>query len=95
VGLGYRLGASAAGDPLRARLEALVRWMGAAGAALVGVVMAWMLAPGGQAQPVAAQATLAAGLGLGFFTAQRARPSPTEWALLLGGACVAVTWFRS
>ncbi len=95
VGWGYRGGPAAVSDRLRGRLERGTRLLGAAGACLVGVVMAWLLAPGGQPQPVAAQATLAAGLGIGFFTAQRPRPSPTEWALGLGLACVAVSWFRS
>jgi hypothetical protein len=40
------------------------------------------------------QAALAAGLVLGMLTAQRARPSPTEWALGIGVLCIAAGWMR-
>lgn len=95
VGWGYRGGPAAFDAGLRGRFEALARSLATLGAGLVGVLTAWLLAPGGLPQPMVAQAALAAGLGLGFFTAQRARPSPTEWALGVGALCLAVTWFRT
>ena len=82
------------GEGLRRRLETLVRVLGALGSALVGVIVAMLLAPRGEPEPIVAQATLAAGLALGLLTAQRPRPSPTEWALGVGVLCLVAVWLR-
>ena len=91
---GYREGPEVLGTPLRARLEDLVRGLGALGAALIGLIVATVLVPGGNPRPMVFQAALAAGLVLGMLTAQRARPSPTEWALGIGLLCIAAGWMR-
>jgi mannose/fructose/N-acetylgalactosamine-specific phosphotransferase system component IID len=94
VGWGYRDGPAVLGEPVRRRFEAFTRATCVLGAGLVGVVTAVLLAPGGTPRPLVFQAVLAAGLGAGLVTAQRPRPSPTEWALGAGVICVAATWFR-
>ena len=94
VGWGYRAGPEVLGPGLRRNFERLTRLLCVSGAALVGVIVAWLLVPGGEPRPLVFQAVLAAGLGLGLVTAQRPRPSPTEWALGAGALCVAATWFR-
>ncbi len=94
VGWGYREGPQVLGARLRARLEELVRALGALGAALIGLIVAMVLVPGGEPRPMVFQATLAAGLVLGLLAAQRARPSPTEWAIGVGALCVAAAWLR-
>jgi PTS system mannose-specific IID component len=91
---GYREGPEVLGTPLRARLEELVRGLGALGAALVGLIVAIVLVPGGNPRPLVFQAALAAGLVLGMLTAQRPRPSPTEWALGIGALCIVAGWVR-
>jgi PTS system mannose-specific IID component len=94
VGWGYREGPAVLGSALRPRLEALVRGLGSLGAVLVGLIVAVALVPGGDVRPLPYQATLAAGLVLGVITAQRARPSPTEWALGAGALCLVAAWMR-
>jgi len=94
VGMGYRQGAQVLANPLRARLEGLVRGLGSLGAALVGMIVAVVLVPGGEPRPMVFQAALGAGLVLGLLGAQRARPSPTEWALGVGALCIAAAWMR-
>ena len=94
VGWGYREGPQVLSTALRARLEELVRGFGALGAALVGLIVATVLVPGGIPRPMAFQAALAAGLVLGLIAAQRPRPSPTEWALGVGVLCVVAAWVR-
>jgi PTS system mannose-specific IID component len=91
---GYRDGPRVLGEGLRRRLEILVRWFGALGSALVGIIVAMLLAPGGDPKPVVAQATLAAGLAIGLVTVRRARPSPTEWAMGIGALCLVAAWLR-
>jgi PTS system mannose-specific IID component len=91
---GYRDGPRVLGEGLRRRLEGLVRVLSALGSALVGVIVAMLLAPGGEPEPIVAQATLAAGLALGLLTAQRPRPSPTEWALGVGVLCLVAVWLH-
>jgi len=91
---GYREGPDVLGTPLRARLEELVRGLSALGAALVGLIVATVLVPGGEPRPMVFQAALAGGLVLGMLTAQRARPSPTEWALGIGMLCIVAGWMR-
>ncbi|HEY6195049.1 MAG TPA: PTS system mannose/fructose/sorbose family transporter subunit IID [Candidatus Eisenbacteria bacterium] len=81
---GYAVGPAALSGALRERLERAVRWLAVLGCVVLGVAFAWSLAPGGEPRPIAVQSALAGGLGLGLFTAQRARPSPTRWALALG-----------
>jgi mannose/fructose/N-acetylgalactosamine-specific phosphotransferase system component IID len=91
---GYREGPQVLGEALRRRLERLVGVLATLGAAAIGLIVAMLLAPGGEPRPVVFQATLAAGLALGLFAAQRARPSPTEWALGFGALCVIAGWMR-
>ncbi len=94
VGWGYREGPQVLGATLRGRLEELVRGLSALGAALIGLIVATVLVPKGDPRPLVVQATLAAGLVLGLLTAQRARPSPTEWALGVGALCIVAAWTR-
>jgi len=94
VAWGYRQGPLVLGQGMRDRLERAVGSLSVLGAALVGVVVAALLVPGGEPQSLPFQATLAGGLALGLITAQRARPSPTHWALGAGVLCVAAAWFR-
>lgn len=91
---GYRQGPAVLGEGLRERLESMVRLLSRLGAALVGVVVAAILVPGGDPQGLAFQATLAGGLAMGLVTAQAARPSPTQYALGVGVLCLAAVWFR-
>jgi mannose PTS system EIID component len=94
VPFGYRLGAAVLSGGMRGRLERAVRTTSAFGAALVGLVVASLLVPGGTPQSLPFQATLAGGLTLGLITAQHARPTPTHWALGAGALCMAAAWFR-
>jgi PTS system mannose-specific IID component len=94
VSLGYRRGPEVMGETLRRRLERLTSALATAGCAVIGMLVAMLLVPGGEPRPIVFQATLAAGLAVGFLTAQRARPSPTEWAIGAGALCLAATWFR-
>ncbi len=84
VGWGYREGPGILSGSLRVRMERVMRWLAVIGCALLGIALAWSLAPAGEPRPIAVQCSLAGGLGLGLLTAQRARPSPTRWALALG-----------
>jgi PTS system mannose-specific IID component len=94
VGLGYRQGPAVFGQRLREQLETMVTTFSVVGAALAGVLVAALLVPGGEPQSLAFQATLSAGLVLGLLTAQRARPSPTQWALGAGALCLVAAWLR-
>ena len=81
---GYAAGPAVLTGALRDWLEHAVRWLAVIGCAVLGVAFAWSLAPAGEPRPIAVQSALAGGLGLGLLTSQRARPSPTRWALALG-----------
>ena len=94
VGWGYAKGPGVLGGELRSRLEAAVTLLAYAGCIVLGVAVAWSLAPGGEPRPVALQSALAGGLGLGLLSAQRARPSPTQWALALGALGLFAAWQR-
>ena len=94
VAWGYRLGAEVLSEGLRGRLERAVRTTATFGAALVGLLVAALLVPGGVPQSLTFQATLAGGLTLGLITAQRSRPTPTHWALGAGVLCLVAAWFR-
>jgi PTS system mannose-specific IID component len=94
VGWGYRLGPAVLSDPLRHRLALLTRVLGVLGAALTGVIVATMIVPGGVPRPIVFQVSLIAGLGVGLVSAQRGRPSPTEWALGVGALCLISTLFH-
>ena len=94
VAWGYAHGAQVLSGGLRGRIERVVRALSTLGAALVGVVVAALLVPGGQPQSLPFQATLCGGLVLGLVTAQGARPTPTHWALGAGALCLAAAWFR-
>jgi len=93
VGWGYRNGPAVLAV-LRPRLDGLTGVLGAAGAAVVGVVIALMLIPGGFPRAPGFQVLFAVGLGFGLLAAQRARPSPTTWALGVGVLAMATIWFR-
>lgn len=92
VGWGYAEGPAVLSGAFRERLEAAMRWIAVLGCALLGVALAWALAPAGEPRPIAVQCALAGGLGLGLLTAQRARPSPTRWALVLGILGLWLAW---
>lgn len=92
VSWGYREGPAVWGGKLRARLEGLRRVLIVSGAALVGVVVAVLLAPDGLPRPLPFQILLSLGLGLGLIVAQRPRPSPTELALGVGALSLAAAW---
>ena len=89
---GYRAGPAALSGAFRDRLEAAVRWLAVLGCVVLGVALAWALAPGGEPRPIAVQCALAVGLGVGLLTAQRARPSPTRWALAFGILGLVLAW---
>jgi len=91
---GYELGPAVLSGELRRRLERFTRMLCALGSALIGVVLAWIIAPGGQPHLLVFEAALGAGLGLGFLGALRPRPSPTEWALGIGALCVIAAWMH-
>ena len=94
IGWGYREGPDVLGSPLRARLEEFVRRSSAVGAALIGLIVATVLVPKGTPRPLVFQTALAAGMLFGLLTAQRPRPSPTEWALGAGVLCIVAAWMR-
>ncbi len=87
---GYNAGPAVASGPLRSRLESVVGFCGRGGALVCGVIMASLMVPGGNPSSPGFQLLLAAGLALGLMVAPRARPSPTEWALLVGGSALLV-----
>jgi len=92
VAWGYAKGPAVLSGDLRAWLEAGVRWLALLGCVVLGVALAWALAPGGVPRPIAVQCALAVGLGVGLLTAQRARPSPTRWALAFGILGLILAW---
>lgn len=81
---GYEAGPAVLSGALRDRFEVAIRLLGVLGCAVLGVAFAWALAPAGEPRPIAVQCALAVGLGVGLLTSQRARPSPTRWALVFG-----------
>ena len=91
---GYAAGPAVASGPLRTRLETMVGVFGRLGALIVGVIMAALMVPGGEPSSAGFQLLLAGGLALGLIVAPRPRPSPTEWALLMGGAALLLGWRR-
>lgn len=94
IGWGYADGPSVLSGALRVRLEQLVGWLAVLGCAAIGVAVALALVPGGEPRPLAVQSALAGGLGLGLVSAQRARPSPTQWAIGLSALVLIVVWMR-
>jgi len=94
VGLGHRQGPAVLGGGLRERLESLVRRVGLLGCAVVGILVAALLAPGGEPAGLAFQATFVGGLLFGMLAALRSRPSPTQWALGLGALCLVAGFLR-
>jgi PTS system mannose-specific IID component len=94
VGWGYRRGPAVLSDGLREALERLTRLIALVGSAALGVLIAMLLAPGGDPRPLVFQIVLMSGIGVGFVVAQRPRPSPTEWALGAAALCVAASWMR-
>jgi mannose/fructose/N-acetylgalactosamine-specific phosphotransferase system component IID len=91
---GYRAGPEVLGGSLRGRLEGVTRLLCITGTALVGVVVAILLVPTGEPRGLVFQVALAGGLTVGLVTAQRARPSPTQWALGVGVLCLTAAWLR-
>jgi PTS system mannose-specific IID component len=94
VGWGYEQGPAVLGGRLRRGMERAVSLLAYAGCVVLGVLVAYTLAPGGEMRGIAVQSALAAGLGLGMLSAQRARPSPTQWALGLGVLVLLAAWLR-
>lgn len=94
VGWGYAKGPAVLGGRLRGLLEGAVTALAYAAVIVLGVAVAWALAPGGVPRPIAVQSALAAGLGLGLLSAQRARPSPTQWALGVGALVLLASWLQ-
>ena len=94
VAWGYRLGPAVLSGELRPRLERMIGAWALIGVAVVGAIVAVLLAPGGSPRPAQYQVVLAAGLLLGLLAAQRVRPSPTEWAFGAGILSLIVTWPR-
>jgi PTS system mannose-specific IID component len=94
VGWGYADGPSVLSRGLRERFDRFSRALATLGAALIGVILAFIVAPTGNGPTLLFEAALGAGLGLGLMGALRPRPTPTEWALGLGALCVLATWFR-
>ncbi len=98
---GYAHGPAAASGALRRRLDDTIVVLGRAGAMLVGIALACLMVRstgelplGGPASSgLGAELLLAGGLALGLVTAHRSRPSPAEWALLIGVAMTAIAWF--
>ena len=91
---GYAQGPEVLSDDLRAGFERLVGRLAVSGAALTGVLMAMLLAPGGEPHNPTFQVLLMAGLMLGLLTTTRARPTPTQWALGLGTLTLIAAWLR-
>ena len=91
---GYALGPEVLGDAQRRRWMKVIDGLAWAGTILVALLVAELLVPRGEPRPLGFQALLATGLGLGVLAAQRPRPSPTEWGLLVGAASWALTWFH-
>jgi hypothetical protein len=92
VAWGYVEGPSILSGAFRANLENAMRWLAVLGCVVLGIMLAWALAPAGEPRPIAVQCALAGGMGLGLLTAQRARPSPTRWALVLGILGLWLAW---
>jgi hypothetical protein len=91
---GYAQGPAAASGPLRSRSEGLIGWLARLGALIVGVILACLMVPGGEPSRPGFQMLLAGGLALGLIVAPRPRPSPTEWALLIGVVALFLGWRR-
>lgn len=91
---GYDRGPEVLDARLRGRLQSGIRFLSAAGAALIGALVAVVLAPDGVPRPLGQQVVFAGGLLLGLIGARMSRPSPTEWALVAGVACVVVAWLH-
>lgn len=94
IGWGYSRGPAVLSGLLRQYLETAVTVLAYAGCIVLGVTVAWSLAPGGEPRPIAVQSALACGLGLGLLSAQRARPSPTQWALGVGALGLLAVWLH-
>ena len=94
VNWGYAAGPAILTGRFRESFERAMRWIAVLGCAVLGVALAWALAPGGEPRPIAVQCALAGGLGLGLVTSQRARPSPTQWALAMGVAGLVLARLR-
>lgn len=91
---GYREGPSVLNEGLRTAFERLIDRLGVSGAALTGVLVAMLLAPGGNPGNLMFQMLLMAGLMLGILTTARPRPSATQWALGFGGLTLLAAWLR-
>jgi mannose PTS system EIID component len=91
---GYARGPEVLDAALRKRLESLIQWLAGSGAVVTGALVAMELAPDGVPRPLSQQILFAAGLALGLAGARLSRPSPTEWALVAGFACVMAAWLQ-
>jgi mannose/fructose/N-acetylgalactosamine-specific phosphotransferase system component IID len=91
---GYELGPAVLSESLRRRVDRFARLLSVLGAMLVGVIVAIELLPGGEPRALPFQLMLAGGLVIGVIVAQRPRPSPSEWALVVAGIACVVGWSR-
>lgn len=91
---GYAAGPAVLSGGLRERFDRLTRLLAALGAVLIGVILAWIVAPTDSGPSLLFGAALGGGLGLGLVGALRSRPTPTEWALGVGVLCLVAAWFR-
>jgi len=94
VGWGYARGPAVLAGTLRRAFERSITLVAYAGCIVLGVLVAYGLVPGGEMRPIAVESALVGGLALGMLTAQRARPSPTQWALGLGALVLLAAWTR-
>jgi PTS system mannose-specific IID component len=94
VAWGYARGPEVLDAGLRGRLQRWIRLLATGGAALTGALVALVLAPDGVPRSIGEQMLFVGGLALGLVSARRARPSPTEWALVAGVVCIVVSWLR-
>ncbi len=92
VWMGYRAGPGVLSARLRARIQSAIGALSSLAVASCGLLVAVLLVPGPLLRPLGVQAALVAGMVAGLATAARPRPSATQWALVLGGLCVALTW---
>ena len=94
VGWGYRHGPAVLSEFLRRRLERLTRMLILAGCALIGVTVAVLLVSSALPREPRFQTLFGLGLLGGYVAAQRSRPSPTAWGLMLAAACLVGVWLR-
>ncbi len=91
VGWGWNQGPAVLDAERRAYFERLVAWWSVLGAAVIGLLAAIQLEPAVSGS-VRSPLLFAAGLAAGLVVALRDRPSPTHWALAVGGLALVAAW---